>query len=114
MKKVLIVLLFIGCTLAEFQKFSDESLINGRWYSSDNSEEIIFDTEANTYSMNGAAPIEYKYIDNEGEFTINGFVAGSSVFKAEIRINEANNKIGIKNFTPSNSALTFITYKKIE
>ena len=76
------VLLLLGCEPAEFQKFSDEALINGRWFVSDTNEEIIFDTEANTYYMNGAPPLKYKHIDNDGEFTINGLISDKDFVRA--------------------------------
>ena len=57
MKKLIIVILFISCSPPEFQKFTDESLINGRWYSPDNNETIIFDTDANTMSISGSGAI---------------------------------------------------------
>ena len=119
MKKLIIVILFISCSSSEFQKFTDESLINGRWYSPDNNETIIFDTDANTMSISGSgATIDYKYTDNNGEFTIDGFIADNKIMApiitAEIRINNEKSKIRLTNISSSDGELTFLVYNRLE
>lgn len=119
MKKLIIVILFISCSPSEFQKFTDESLINGRWYSPDNNETIIFDTDANTMSISGSgAIIDYKYTDNNGEFTIDGFIADNKIMApiitAEIRINNEKSKIRLTNISSSDGELTFLVYNRLE
>ena len=119
MKKLIIVILFISCSLSEFQKFTDESLIHGRWYSPDNNETIIFDTDSNTMSISGSgAVIDYKYTDNNGEFTIDGFIADNKIMApiitVEIRINDEKSKIRLTNISSSDGELTFVVYNRLE
>ena len=119
MKRIFFILIFINCSSSEFKKFTDESLINGKWYSSNTNETIFFDVNANTMSISGSgAIIDYKYSQINGEFTIDGFIADNKILApiitVEIRINDEKNKIRLKNFSESNGEVTFIVYEKLE
>jgi len=119
MKKLFVFLFFIKCSHAEFQKFTDESLIHGRWRSVDVNETIIFDTDAHTMNISGSgAFIDYKSSNINGEFTIDGFIADnkivSPIITVEIRINRDKNKIRLTNLKTSEEKSRFIVYEKIE